>query len=59
MLDTPLAKGFDILSGRQQVTLPADVAPGDDYSVVRELLFRCVHVTSLLTSLSYSIRRLW
>ncbi|KAG5716652.1 hypothetical protein E4T56_gene16389 [Termitomyces sp. T112] len=33
-LDSPLAKGFDILNGRQEVTIPADTAPGDDYSVV-------------------------
>ncbi|KAF9465755.1 hypothetical protein BDZ94DRAFT_300949 [Collybia nuda] len=33
-LNEPLAKGFDILSGRQEVTLPADTTPGDDYSVV-------------------------
>ncbi|KAF8073420.1 hypothetical protein FPV67DRAFT_744807 [Lyophyllum atratum] len=33
-LDTPLAKGFDILKGRQEVRIPADTAPGDDYSIV-------------------------
>ncbi|KAG6889876.1 hypothetical protein C0995_013850 [Termitomyces sp. Mi166 len=37
-LDTPLAKGFDILNGRQEVTIPADTAPGDDYSVYSETL---------------------
>lgn len=34
--ETPLAKGFDILKGRQEVTIPADTTPGDDYSVVCE-----------------------
>jgi hypothetical protein len=36
--DKPLAEGFDILLGRYQVTIPADTAPGDDYSIVGESL---------------------
>ncbi|KAG6844711.1 hypothetical protein H0H87_004434 [Tephrocybe sp. NHM501043] len=34
--ESPLAKGFNILQGRQQVTIPADTEPGNDYSLVRE-----------------------
>ncbi|GLB45477.1 hypothetical protein LshimejAT787_2300370 [Lyophyllum shimeji] len=33
-LDHPLAQGFDVLNGRQEVTIPADTEPGNDYSVV-------------------------
>ncbi|KAG6908311.1 hypothetical protein DXG01_005347 [Tephrocybe rancida] len=33
-LKKPMAKDFDILKGRQEVTIPADTVPGDDYSIV-------------------------
>ncbi|KAF5369104.1 hypothetical protein D9615_010419 [Tricholomella constricta] len=33
-LESPLAKGFDILNGRQEVTIPTDTKPGNDYSIV-------------------------
>lgn len=36
-LDTPLAMGFDIRLGHQEVTLPAEIEPGTDYAIVREL----------------------
>jgi hypothetical protein len=36
-LDTPLAMGFDILLGHREVTIPAEIEPGTDYAVVREL----------------------
>lgn len=35
-LDTPLAMGFDILQGRQEITVPANTEPGTDYAVVRK-----------------------
>ncbi|KAF8735202.1 hypothetical protein AX14_002556 [Amanita brunnescens Koide BX004] len=34
LLDTPLAIGFNILHGRQEVTIPADAEPGTDYAIV-------------------------
>ncbi|KAG6849332.1 hypothetical protein H0H93_009377, partial [Arthromyces matolae] len=34
--DNPLAKDFDILKGRQEVTIPDDTVPGDDYTLVRK-----------------------
>lgn len=36
-LDTPLAIGFNILHGRQEVTIPADAEPGTDYAIVCKL----------------------
>ncbi|KIP06222.1 hypothetical protein PHLGIDRAFT_73062 [Phlebiopsis gigantea 11061_1 CR5-6] len=32
--DHPLAQGFDLRSGSQSVTIPADTAPGSDYQIV-------------------------
>ncbi|KAG5644897.1 hypothetical protein DXG03_007449 [Asterophora parasitica] len=37
-LSSPLAKGFDILNGRQEVTIPANTPAGDDYSIVFSLV---------------------
>ncbi|KAF8332970.1 hypothetical protein F5887DRAFT_986179 [Amanita rubescens] len=34
LLDTPLAMGFDILLGRQEITVPANTVPGTDYAIV-------------------------
>ncbi|RDB15325.1 hypothetical protein Hypma_004770 [Hypsizygus marmoreus] len=33
-LDEPLAEGFDILKGRQEVQIPKNTKPGNDYSIV-------------------------
>lgn len=35
LLDDPLAKGFNITNGRQEIKVP-DVTPGSDYTIVRE-----------------------
>ena len=35
-LERPLASGFDILAGRQEITVPADTEPGTDYAIVCE-----------------------
>ncbi|KAF7979795.1 hypothetical protein HWV62_40844 [Athelia sp. TMB] len=34
ILDKPLAKGFSILKGHQEITVPEDVKAGSDYRVV-------------------------
>ncbi|KAK2465758.1 hypothetical protein APHAL10511_002302 [Amanita phalloides] len=34
LLDTPLAEGFDITTGRQAVTVPKSIAPGTGYAIV-------------------------
>ncbi|KAF8630010.1 hypothetical protein AX15_003159 [Amanita polypyramis BW_CC] len=33
-LERPLALGFDILAGRQEITVPVHTKPGTDYAVV-------------------------
>lgn len=38
----PLAKNFSILEGRHEIQVP-NVAPGDDYTIVREYLH--VHIS--------------
>jgi len=39
--EAPLATGFSILNGKQQITVP-DVTPGSDYSIV------CVYASDIL-----------
>lgn len=52
MID-PLAFGFDLRSGHQNVTVPQWVAPGDDYQIVRTSIF--FPLTLLLGSLGRTV----
>ncbi|EJD53063.1 hypothetical protein AURDEDRAFT_110845 [Auricularia subglabra TFB-10046 SS5] len=34
LVDKPLAQGFDLRAGRQEIVVPTDITPGCDYRVV-------------------------
>ncbi|KAG6809413.1 hypothetical protein H0H92_000338 [Tricholoma furcatifolium] len=51
-INSPLAQGFNILNGRQEVTIPADTPPRDDYSLFSVTLAITVR-TSRFVHLEY------